>query len=87
MSSARFGLIPKSMGGKMALGGMGALGVAAGVRSYRNRSSRANVSQEAMNAYARQDVLQGMTSGRLPVPQGTASVQDMRTGQSYGVPQ
>lgn len=39
MSSARFGLIPKSAGGRMALGGAGALGVAAGIRSYRNRSS------------------------------------------------
>jgi hypothetical protein len=87
MSSARFGLIPKSAGGKMALGGMGALGVAAGVRSYRNRSSAANIRQGAMDAYARQDVLQGITSGSLPVPQGAVSVQDMRSGRSYGIPQ
>ena len=87
MSSARFGLIPKSAGGKMALGGMGALGVAAGVRNYRNRSSAANVSQEALDAYARQDVLQGMTSGRLPAPKGVVSIQDMRSGQTYGIPQ
>lgn len=87
MSSARFGLIPKSAGGKMALGGMGALGVAAGVRNYRNRTSGANVSQEAMDSYARQHVLQGITSGSLPAPQGAVSVQDMRSGRSYGIPQ
>jgi hypothetical protein len=42
MSSAVRGLIPKSSGGRMALGGMGALGLAAGVRSFNNRSSGGN---------------------------------------------
>lgn len=84
MSSAVRGLIPKSTGGRMAMGGMGALGVAAGVRSHRNRnSSGAGFNQAAFQ----DDVLQGITSGRLPVPQGAVSVQDMRTGQSYGIPQ
>ena len=47
MSSARNGLIPKSVGGRMALGGAGALGIAAGVRSYRNRSSGLTVTPRA----------------------------------------
>lgn len=47
MSSARFGLIPKSAGGRMALGGAGALGIAAGIRSYRNRSSGLTVTPRA----------------------------------------
>ena len=39
MSSAVRGLIPKSSGGRMALGGVGALGLETGVRSFNNRSS------------------------------------------------
>ena len=70
------------MGGKMVIGGLVALGVAEGVKDYKKIST-----SRKMDSYARQHVLQGITSGRLPVPQGTASVQDMRTGQSYGVPQ
>jgi len=39
-SSAVRGLIPKSTGGRMALGAGGALGVAAGVAGYRNRQPK-----------------------------------------------
>ena len=48
MSSAVRGLIPKSSGGRMALGGMGALGLATGVRSVNNRIDRNNT-QRKMN--------------------------------------
>ena len=41
MSSAVRGLIPKSTGGRMAMGG--ALGIAAGVAGHRNRSSARNI--------------------------------------------
>jgi len=37
MSSAVRGLIPKSTGGRMALGAGGAVGLAAGVSGFRNR--------------------------------------------------
>jgi len=63
MSSARFGLIPKSMGGKMALGGMGALGVAAGVRSYRNRSKGIPVTGDFTSVASPQKQYEWMREG------------------------
>jgi hypothetical protein len=56
MSSARFGLIPKSAGGRMALGGMAALGVAGAVKSYRNVSTARKMDK--------------MNGGRGPYPNG-----------------
>ena len=45
MSSAVRGLIPKSSGGRMALGGMGALGLATGVRSINNKIEQRDYNQ------------------------------------------
>jgi hypothetical protein len=50
MSSAITGLIPKSAGGRMALG-TSALGVAAGITGYKKRSSGRNSIEQSMNEF------------------------------------
>ena len=50
MSSAVRGLIPKSAGGRMALGGS-ALSIAAGVTGYKKRSSGRNSIEQSMNEF------------------------------------
>lgn len=80
-SSAVRGLIPKSTGGRMALGAGGALAVAGGVAMNRRRSS---TNQDAMvQDMFRQDVLEQIRSGQIAAPPGTAAIQDMRTGKTY----
>jgi len=63
MSSAVRGLIPKSTGGRMAMGGMGALGVAAGVRSYRNRSKGIPVTGDFTSVASPQKQYEWMREG------------------------
>ena len=63
MSSARNGLIPKSAGGRMALGGAGALGIAAGVRSYRNRSKGIPVTGDFTSVASPQKQYEWMIEG------------------------
>ena len=55
MSSAVRGLIPKSSGGRMALGAGGALGMAVGVAGYKNHRSNQRLSQlnREMDAFDR----------------------------------
>jgi hypothetical protein len=65
-SSAVKGLIPKSTGGRMALGAGGALGVAAGVAGYRRRQ-----------AYQQQAAFD-----RLPASQRIPSMQQAANGIS-----
>jgi len=88
-SSAVKGLIPKSTGGRMALGAGGALGVAAGVAGYRKhqRTNMINsMSDDQINGlYAKNVVLPGILDGSLPVPRGTAQVT--YGGNTYQVPQ
>lgn len=62
-SSAVKGLIPKSTGGRMALGAGGALGVAAGVSGYRKRQ-----------AYQQQAAFDRLpASQRIPIMQQAAN--------------
>jgi len=78
-------LIPKSSGGRVALGSGLGIATAAGITGYRNRSS-ARMNEGAFNQDAfRQDVLGKIRSGQLAVPQGATSIQDSRSGAIYGL--
>jgi len=76
-------LIPKSSGGRVALGAGLGIATATGITSYRNRSS-ARMNQGVFNQDAfRQDVLAKIRSGELAAPQGATSIQDSRSGAIY----
>jgi len=75
-------LIPKSTGGRVALGAGGALGVAAGVSSYRNRKQQmAQAEHSVMMAHA----LSGIASGQLPSPEGYNQVYSRHSGNVYDI--